>query len=94
MALIPRIINSFGRSVRKPTFYAFSSKYASTKVAASSESDAGEMLQDEEAVAAAALEAKRNKSRLTPKNFKLLHDQIPVDLSNPYMEYHNTVAFQ
>ena len=44
--------------------------------------------------AAAEMEAKRNKSRLRGRHFKLVHNQIPVDLNDPEFSYEQTVKFR
>jgi hypothetical protein len=44
--------------------------------------------------AAAELEAKRNKSRLRDKHYKLVHSLIPVDPSNPEFPHEQTIKFR
>ncbi|KAI9562729.1 hypothetical protein GHT06_010183 [Daphnia sinensis] len=49
---------------------------------------------NEKQLAAAALEAKRNKSRLKPRHYKMLHEQMHVDPQNPEFSYEETVKFR
>ncbi|KZS12579.1 CR6-interacting factor [Daphnia magna] len=68
-------------------------RFASTDISSTTELAEQEVL-NEKQLAAAALEAKRNKSRLKPRHYKILHGQMQVDPQNPEFPYEKTVKFR
>lgn len=93
MALVPRVLKTIGNSIafRRCTLIP-STRFASTET---SQNELQEVeYQDENEIAAAALEAKRNKSRLKTKHYKFLHGEISVDVENPAFPFEKTVAFR
>lgn len=97
MAIVSRIIYSvFSKNINSsgniPRCHLPINRFASIQ-SASSEPQEDEV-QDEKALAAAALEAKRNKSRLKPHHYKLLHGEAPVDIQNPVLPHQTEVPFQ
>lgn len=92
MALIPRVaFNLLSRHVRN-SCYVTSFKFSSA--AATPTESADEFVDEEKLMAAAELEAKRNKSRLKPQHYKVMHGELPVDPTNPSSEYQQTVRYQ
>lgn len=67
-------------------------RLASTEIS-STELPEQEVL-NEKQLAAAAFEAKRNKSRLKPRHYKILHSHMQTDLQNPEYPYEETVQFR
>lgn len=98
MALLTRVLHSafsktIGNSIAVPRCTIMPlTRLASTETSAVDFVD--EDVMDEKQLAAAAMEAKRNKSRLKPKHYKLLHGEIPVDPQNPYYPYESKVAYR
>lgn len=98
MVLIPRVILTvFSKTSSKNVTALRSAAIPSIRFVSTEVSTAEPVEQDyvdEEQLAAAALEAKRNKSRLNSKHYKLLHGEIHVDPQNPYYPYEATVKFR
>lgn len=99
MALIQRTIHRvfIQNLIGRPTIYRSDERFASSETAASNSLVVESQdldFEDEKERAAAALEAKRNKSRLNPKHYNLIHGELPVDLQNPKYPYEKSIVYR
>lgn len=96
MALLTRVLHSafsktIGNSVPKCSVIPLT-RLASTETSVIDHAD--EELMDEKQLAAAAMEAKRNKSRLKSRHYKLLHGEVPYDVQNPAYPYEGKLYYR